>query len=84
MHGGRIPHTRGDRRGERPVNGTLLVRRVGYRPLHRGAPVVTEVVQQRDASPPGAAGKKYTPGAAPQAPAPAAGDGEAHAMNHSG
>jgi len=57
MHGGRIPHTRGDRRGERPVNGTLLVRRVGDGPLHRGAPVVTEVVQQRDASPPARRGK---------------------------
>jgi hypothetical protein len=34
------------------VAGTLLVRRVGYGPLHRGAPVITEAVQQRDASPP--------------------------------
>jgi len=50
--GGRTPHTRGDRRSERPVAGTLLVRRVGYGPLHRGAPVITEAVQQRDASPP--------------------------------
>jgi hypothetical protein len=50
--GGRTPHTRGDRRSERPVAGTLLVRRVGYGPLHRGAPVITVAVQQRDASPP--------------------------------
>jgi hypothetical protein len=50
--GGRTPHTRGDRRSECPVAGTLLVRCVGYGPLHRGAPVVTAVVQHLDASPP--------------------------------
>jgi len=61
MHGGRIPHTRGDRRGERPVNGTLLVRRVGDGPLHRGAPVITAVVQHLDASPPARRGKSARP-----------------------
>ena len=50
--GGRTPHTRGDRRSECPVAGTLLVRWVGDGPLHRGAPVVTAVVQHLDASPP--------------------------------
>jgi hypothetical protein len=55
--GGRTPHTRGERRSECPVDGTLLVRRVGDGPLRRGAAVVTEVVQHLDDRPPARLGK---------------------------
>ena len=43
---------RGALRCERLADDTLLVRLVGHWTIHAGAPVVTEVYEQLDASPP--------------------------------
>ena len=49
---GRTPPARGALRCERQADDTLLVRLVGHWTIRAGAPVVTEVYQQLDASPP--------------------------------
>ena len=49
---GRTPPARGELRCERQTDDTLLVRLVGHCTIRAGAPVVTEVYQQLDASPP--------------------------------
>ena len=49
---GTTPPARGELRCERLADDTLLVHLVGHWTIHAGAPVVTEVYQQLDASPP--------------------------------
>ena len=49
---GITPPVRGEFQCERPANDTLLVHLVGHWTIRAGAPVVTEVYQQLDASPP--------------------------------
>ena len=49
---GVTPPARGALRCERQVDNTLLVHLVGHWTIRAGAPVVTEVYQQLDASPP--------------------------------
>ena len=49
---GRTPPARGELHCERQADDTLLVRLVGNCTIHTAAPVVTEVYQQLDASPP--------------------------------
>ena len=50
--GGRISPTPGALRCERRADDTLLVHLIGPWTIHAGAPVVTDVYQQLDASPP--------------------------------
>jgi phospholipid/cholesterol/gamma-HCH transport system permease protein len=50
--GGRTTLARGEMHCERRADGTLLVRLVGPWTVRTGAPVVTEVYEQLDASPP--------------------------------
>jgi phospholipid/cholesterol/gamma-HCH transport system permease protein len=50
--GGMTPPARGELRCERLADDTLLVHLVGHWTIRAGAPVVTEVYQQLDASPP--------------------------------
>jgi phospholipid/cholesterol/gamma-HCH transport system permease protein len=50
--GGRTTPARGALHCERQANGTLLVRLVGHWTIRAGAPAVTEVYEQLDASPP--------------------------------
>ena len=49
---GVTPPARGALRCERQADNTLLVHLVGHWTIHAGAPVVTDVYQQLDASPP--------------------------------
>ena len=49
---GETPPARGALRCERQADNTLLVHLVGHWTIRAGAPVVTEVSQQFDASPP--------------------------------
>ena len=49
---GMTPPARGELRCERRADDTLLVRLVGHWTIRAGAPVVTEVYEQLDASPP--------------------------------
>src|SRR5262249_25778301 len=49
---GRTPPAPGELRCERRAGDTLLVRLVGHWTIRAGAPVVTEMYQQLDASPP--------------------------------
>lgn len=50
--GGRTTPVRGEMHCERRADGTLLVRLMGHWTIRAGAPVVTEVYERLDASPP--------------------------------